>query len=189
MKIKIAAVIVFLLSGCASLQSPRETNIAVSTLLDEIQIAINEIDARTGDGSGLPPFKNAEVKLTTKAKISSEGSASLILSGEKSKTSTDSNVLTLELVPNPATAELLSKGTGHEIAEYVIAAVTAVDEKGFLKLNSLTVEAGLEVVQAAGGNIEVELIGITVKGGRKGESTESNNLKLVFAYPAEKESK
>lgn len=189
MKIKVIAFVVVLLSGCANLQSPQETNIAVSTLLDEIQIAINEIDARTGSESGLPPFKNAEVKLTTKAKISTEGSASLVLSGEKSKTSTDSNVLTLELIPNPATAESLTESTGHQIAEYVIAAVTAVDEKGYLKLNSLTVEAGLEVVQVAGGGIEVELVGVTVKGGRKGESTESNTLKLVFAHPAEKKSK
>lgn len=189
MKIKIVAFIIVLLSGCSSLQSPQETNIAVSTLLDQIQIAINEIDARTGEGSGLPPFKNAEVKLITKAKITTEGSASLVISGEKSKTSTDSNVLTLELVPNPLAAELITKSTGHQIAEYVIAAVTAVDKKGFLKLNSLTVEAGLEVFQVAGGGIEVELVGVTVKGGRKGESTESNNLKLVFAHPAEKKSK
>jgi len=188
MKVKVIAFVVVLLSGCANLQSTEETNIAVSTLLDEIQIAINEIDAKTGSDSGLPPFKNAEVKLTTKAKISTEGSASLVLSGGKSKTSTDSNVLTLELIPNSSTAELLAKSTGRQIAEYVIAAVTAVDEKGFLKLNSLTVEAGLEVVKVTGGGIEVELVGVTVKGGRKGESTESNTLKLVFAHPAEKKS-
>lgn len=187
MRIKVIAFVVVLLSGCANLQSPQETNIAVSTLLDEIQIAINEIDARTGSESGLPPLKNAEVKLTTKAKISTESSASLILSGEKSKKSTDSNVLTLELIPNPATAKSLTQSTGHKIAEYVIAAVTAVDEKGFLKLNSLTVEAGLEVVRVAGGGIEVELVGVTVEGNRKGESTESNTLKLVFAHPAEQD--
>lgn len=186
MNTKILAFSVVLLSGCASLQNPQQTNIAVSTLLDEIQIAINEIDAQTGGVSGLPPFKNAEVKLITKAKISTDGSASLVLSGERSKITTDSNILTLELVPNTSVVESLTESTGHQIAEYVIAAVTAVDEKGFLKLNTLTVESGLEVTQIAGGGIEVELVGVTVKGGRKGESTDSNNLKLVFAHPSEK---
>lgn len=178
----------FCFLAAPAFKSHKKTSIAVSTLLDQIQIAINEIDARTGEGSYLPPFKNAEAKLITKAKISTEGGASLVISGEKSKTYRDSNVLTLELVPTPLAAELLTKSTGHQIAEYVIATVTAVDKKGVLKLNSLTVEAGLEVFQMAGGGIEVELAGVTVKGGRKGESTESNNLKLVFAHPAEKKS-
>ena len=188
MKVKIIACIVLLLSGCANLQSPKETNVAVSALLDEIQIAINEIDKETSKVSGLPPFKSAEVKLSTEAKFSSEGSASLILSGEKSKSSTDSNVLTLELVPNPSAAAQLTKSTGHQIAEYVIAAVMAVDKKGFLKLNSLTVEAGLEVIKTSAGGIEVELVGVAVKGGRSSESTESNYLKLVFANADEKKS-
>ena len=126
-KISFLLVVIFL-AGCASLQTPKETNIAVSSLLDEIQIAINEIDART-KGSSLPPFKNAEVKLSTAAENATEGSGSLVLSGEGSKTTTNSNIITLELVPNPAVGRTLGRSTGHEIADYVIAAVTAVDDK------------------------------------------------------------
>ena len=37
MKIQIVFVLMFALYGCASLQNPEETNIAVSALLDEIQ--------------------------------------------------------------------------------------------------------------------------------------------------------
>ncbi|MCR6654058.1 MAG: hypothetical protein NVV73_22410 [Cellvibrionaceae bacterium] len=183
MKKYILTLIVALLSGCASIHSPQETNIAVSALLDEIQIAINEIDARTGGGSGLPPFKNAEIKLVTKVKTSTTGSASLVLSGQKGKTSTDSNILTLELVPNPVVEAPLFESTGQHIADHVIAAFTAVDDKRFLKLNSLTVEAGLEVVRDTGGGIEVELVGVTIEGGRKKEASKSNTIKLVFAHP------
>jgi hypothetical protein len=183
MKIKIFAFIVVLLSGCASIHSAQETNIAVSSLLDEIQIAINKINEQAGPDSGLPPFKNAEVKLVTKAEVSTDGSASLVLSGEKGNTFTDSNIITLELVPNSALAEPLSQSAGQQIAEHVIAAVTAVDGKGYLRLNSLIVEAGLEVVRIAGGGIKVELAGVTVKGNRKIESSKSHVLKLVFAHP------
>jgi len=181
MKKIICFLIVIYLSGCAGLQTPEETNIAVSALLDEIQIAINEIDKRT-EGSTLPPFKSAEVKLSTKVGIMTEGSASLVLSGEGSNTSTDSNIITLELVPNPDATKGLGRSTGHDVAEYVIAAVSAVDDKNFLKLNTLTVEAGLEVNEKVGGGIDVELVGVTVKGKRSNQSTTAHNLKLIFAH-------
>ena len=182
MKKILLVLIVIYLSSCASLQTPKETNIAVSALLDEIQIAINEIDKRT-KGSSLPPFKSAEVKLSTKVGKMTEGGASLVLSGEGSKTSADSNIITLELVPNPGVTKGLSRSTGHDIAEYVIAAVTAVDDKNFLKLNTLTVEAGLEVNEKVSGGIDVELVGVTVKGKRSDQSTTAHNLKLIFAHP------
>ena len=189
MKIKLILVLLLLLTGCANLQSPKETNVAVSVLLNEIQIAINEINSKTTGDTSLPPFKSAEVKLSTKAGITSGGSASLVLSGEQSNTTTDSNILTLELVPNPISAESFTKSTGHDIAEYVIAAVSAVDANKFLKLNSLTVEAGLVVLEKSGGGIEVELVGVAIKGGRSGETTNSHNLKLIFAQPKPKDAK
>ena len=160
MKIIIFVVVSLLLSGCASLQSPRESGISVEALLDQIQIAINEINAEKNPKSSLPPFKSAEVKLSTKSGITTEGKASLVLSGEKSRASTDSNILTLELVPDTSAAKAHIDSTGHQIAEYVISAVLAVDSKDFLKLNSLTVEAGLEVKNKLGGGIEVELVGV-----------------------------
>lgn len=175
--------ILILLSGCSTLQTPEETNIAVSALLVEIQIAINEINAEAEANSSLPPFKNAEVKLTTKAKITTEGKASLYLSGEKSKAATNSNIITLELVPNADTTKPLVETTGRRIARYVIAAVKAADENQFLKLKSLTVEAGIEVIETVGGGIEVDLIGISLEAGRAVDETNSNSLKLVFAHP------
>lgn len=177
---------ILLFAGCANLQTPQETNIAVSALLDQIQIAINEINEQTKGGT-LPPFQSAEVKLSTKAGKTTEGSAALVLSGEGSNTTTDSNTITLVLVPNPNTAKSLARSTGNDIAEYVIAAVKAVDEKHSLKLSTLTVEAGLEVKQKTGGGIEVQLVGVTLKGKQSGESTNEHNLKLTFAYPNAKE--
>jgi len=187
-KIRILVLIMFVVSGCASLQTPQEINIAVSALLDEIQIAINEISAKTSADSSLPPFKNAEVKLSTKASVTAGGSAALVLSGERSKTTTDTNLLTLELVPNPDLQMPLVEGTGHSIANYVIAAVSAVDANNFLKLETLTIEAGLQVLQKSGGGIDVELVGIAFKGGRSGETTNSHGLKLIFAHPKPKDS-
>lgn len=183
----IIAGLLLLATGCASLQTPQQTNVAVSALLDEIQIAINEIAARTADGSSLPPFRNAEVKLSTRASVKTEGSASLVLSGETNRTTTDSNLLTLELVPNPDLPMPLAKGTGHDIANYVIAAVSAVDQRNFLKLKTLTVEAGLQVSQTSAGGIDVELVGISFKGGLSGETTNSHSLKLIFAHPKPEE--
>lgn len=181
MKKYVVYLIAIVLTGCAGLQTPKETNIAVSALLDEIQIAINEIDEKTAKSS-LPPFKYAVVKLSTKAGKTTAGAASLVLSAEGSKTTTDSNTITLELVPNPGVIPPTSSGTGQEIAEYVIAAVSAIDDKNYLKLNSLTVEAGLEVVQKIGGGIDVELVGVSVKAKHSGESSAGHSLKLVFAY-------
>ena len=173
--------VVALLSACASLQSPQETNVAVSSLLDEIQIAINEIDEKT-KGSSLPPFQSATIKLSTAAGKTTDGKASLVLSGNASKTTSNSNSITLELVPNPDTTKSLDKSTGHEIAEYVVAAVTAIDEKNFLKLKALNVEAGLEAKQTVGGGIEVELSGVSIGANRTGESTSSHTLKLTFSH-------
>ena len=179
-QILICSIIIFI-SSCASLQTPEETNVAVSSLLEEVQIAINEIDKRTKDKkSSLPPFRNAVLTLSTKTGKTDEGKASLVVSGTKSKTTTDSNTITLELVPNPKAEESLTKSKGHEIADYVIAAVTAIDENNYLKLKMLTVESGLEVVKVDGGGIEVELVGVSVTGGRTSTSTNGNTLKLIF---------
>jgi len=174
--------VVLVMSGCATLRTPQETNIAVSSLLDEIQIAINEINDKT-KGTSLPPFKGAELTLSTKAGTTTSGGASLVLSGKGSNVTTDSNIITLELVPNPSAAKSLARSTGHEIAEHVIASVTAIDAKKFLRLNTLTVEAGLEVVQTIGGGIKVELVGVSVEGERSTSSTTGHKLKLVFAQP------
>lgn len=189
MKIKIFALVVFLLSGCANVQSSKEENVAVSDLLAEIQIAINEINAQTDENSGLPPFKNAEIKLTTKTKTSLDGSVTFVLSANKNKSSANSSVLTLELVPNPIIPESFTKSIGHQIAEHVISAIKAVDTSKSLRLSSLTIEAGLEVIQTKVGGIEYELVGVSVKGSRSKESTGTNNLKLVFAYPTEEKAK
>jgi hypothetical protein len=172
--------LLLLFSGCASLRSPDETGIAVSVLLDEIQIAINEIGEQTA-GTSLPPFKGAQVKLVTKAGITDGGGASLVLSAEGKKTTMDTNTLTLDLVPNPSATKAAPTGTGQEIAKYVVAAVAAVDQKNFLKLKSLVVETGLEVKKTATGGIDVELVGVSVKGKRTGETTDGHTLTLTFA--------
>ena len=182
MKNVLVVFVFFSLSACVSLRSPQETNIAVSSLLDEIQVAINEIDEKT-KGSSLPPFQSATIKLSTTAGKTTDGKASLILSGNASKKTSNSNAITLELVPNPNSAKSLNRSTGHEIAEYVVAAVTAIDEEDFLKLKALNVEAGLEVNKAVGGGIQVELSGVSIGANRTGDLTSSHTLKLTFAHP------
>ena len=185
MKKIILCSIIIVMTGCASFQTPKETNIAVSHLLKELQIAINEIDKRT-KGTSLPPFKNAVLTLSTKAGTINKGKGSLILSGGKSKTTTNSNIITLELVPNLNPAKSNTESKGHNIAKYVMAAVTAIDENNFLKLKALTVESGLEVVKADETGVEFELVGISVTGGHSTTSTNGNKLKLLFGYPDKK---
>ena len=182
MKNILLVILVSFLTACSSLHSPQETNVAVSSLLDEIQIAINEIDEKT-KGSSLPPFQSATIILSTATGKTTDGKASLVLSGNASKTTSNSNIITLELVPSPDTTKSLDKSTGHEIAEYVVAAVTAIDKENFLKLKTLNVEAGLEVKQIVGGGIEIELSGVSIGANRTGESTTGNSLKLTFAHP------
>lgn len=143
---KILVYVLFLsLSGCASLQTPKQTNIAVSALLDELQVAINEIDKGT-QSSSLPPFKSAEVKLVTEARSADSGEVSLFLSGKAGKVMSNSNTITLVLESNDTSKMGLTRSSGQKIADYVIAAVSAIDEKKFLKLKRLTVDAGLEKV-------------------------------------------
>lgn len=184
-KILICSIII-LITGCASFQTPKD-NVAVGALLGEIQIAINEIDKQTNNKqTSLPPFKNAVLTLSTKTGKTDDRKASLILSGSNSKTTTDSNTITLELVPNPNPIKNLARSKGHEIADYVIAAVSAIDENNYLKLKTLTVESGLEVVKVDGGGIEVKLMGVSVTGGRTATSTNGNTLKLTFGHPDKK---
>lgn len=186
MKIFFIVALIYFLSACSSLMSPRATNIAVSALLDEVQIAINEIDEKTKDSS-LPPFQSATIKLSTVTANTRDGQATLVLSGAASNTTTNSNLIVLELVPNTSIAKPLRQTTGYEIAEYVIAAVKAIDEENFLKLETLSIEAGLEVKTTMEGGIEVELAGISIGATNSGEASSGNNLKLTFAHPQRKE--
>ena len=64
MKKIILCILMLVISGCASLQTPKETNIAVSEILKQLQYTIDEI-AKKPKGSSLPPLKEAEIKLTT----------------------------------------------------------------------------------------------------------------------------
>ncbi|WP_116472539.1 hypothetical protein [Zobellella maritima] len=183
MKQLIIAAFMLLISACSSLQTPGETNIAVSSLLDEIQIAINEIDKRTA-GSSLPPFRSAEIQLSTTAGRKADGSAALVLAGGAGKATTHANTLTLELIPAADSVRIPGRSTGHDIADYVIAAVTAIDGKRFLKLHTLNVEAGLEVRRTLEGGIDVELAGMSLEGKHSVEASTGHRLKLTFAHAA-----
>lgn len=176
------ASVVLLLSACAGMQTPRETNVTVGALLEQIQIAVNEIAAGTR-GNSMPPLRSAEITLSTTASTTSEGKASLLVSGGGSRTTSNSNTLTLELVPGTEKVSAMSMDVGRKIAASVIAAVKAVDRNGSLKLKTLTVEAGLNVNKSAEGGLEVTLVGISFNGKRSVASSTGNSLKLVFAYP------
>lgn len=180
MKNIIIAILIVTISACSSIS--KETKIAVSTLLDEIQFAVNVISKQTKNSS-LPPFKSAELTLSTVATRSKDGSVSLILSGGGGKSTINTNIITLELVPNSNNNKMLSKGSGRDIANLVIAAIEAVDAKKHLKLNTLNVESGLIVTTNKDGGIDVELAGFAIKGKSSVERSSVNNLKLTFAYP------
>ncbi len=183
MKKIVVSIVFFLLAGCGTLQSPKETNIAVAALLDELQIAINEIDART-QGSGLPPFKQADITLTTKAGISGDGSVKLVLSAGGGKSTAETNTLTLVLGPSKAKRARLKEGTGKQLADYVVAAIEAIDGRKFLELQKLTVEAGFDAATDASGGLKVEVASISVGEKISIRSSNAHRLKLVFEKSA-----
>lgn len=170
----------FLVQGCAQLSTPKETGIAVGNLIDELQIAVNQIGGET-KGSSLPPLKLATVTFATTLEKDTGGGANLMLAAKGSRQSEESNSIELELVPDPNPTKTLGRSSGNEIADYVVAAVRAVDKKAFLRLNKLTVEAGLTVTKNAQGGIEVELAGISVDGTHRQSWSDGHRLKLVFS--------
>ncbi len=178
MKKYILITVVFLIYGCSTLTS-KETNIAVTQILDEIQIAINEINKQT-QRTSLPPFKNAEVVLSSKAGTTKEGSAALILSAEGKKSTNESNTLTLILAPKSAQEKSLVEGTGKKLAEYVVAAVKAIDTKNDLELQKLIVEATFSVERDKAGGIKIEVASIEFGGKTYASSSNRHKLKLVF---------
>lgn len=179
MKSIIGLIFVVVFSGCATLQSPKETSIAVSVLLDELQIAINEINLQT-QGSSLPPFKNAEVVLSTKAGITKEGSAALVLTAEGKKSTIESNTLTLVLGPSNAQKANLGASTGKQLAEYVVAAVNAIDSKKFLQLQKLIVETAFDVTSDSAGGIKIDVASVSLGGKASSSSSKGHTLKLIF---------
>ena len=172
------------LTACASLQSPKDTGVAVSTLLEQVQIAINGIDAGT-KGSSLPPFQSAEITLSTSAGKSDEGKAAIVLSGGGSKSKSSSSKMVLVLSPNDKKIKPnnVVETSGQKIAEYVIAAIKAVDENKHLTLKTLNVESGFEVKSTKEGGVEITLVGIEIEGKRASESKAAHNLKLTFSHP------
>lgn len=167
------------LSGCAGLRSPEETRVAVSELLDQIQIAVNEINDQTR-GSSLPDFKYAEIVLSTAAKGSEGVSGNFVLSGEGKRSRVKSNTLTLVLAPDSSGKKTMKRTTGKELAEYVISAVRAIDRKNELELKKLVVETGFTVTSDKSGGIEIEVVGISAGAKVSATSSDGHTLKLVF---------
>ena len=187
MKNIILCVVMLVISGCASLQTPQETNIAVSEILKQLQFTIDEIAKKPKDSS-LPPLKEAEIKLTTTVGTKDVTKGSLIISGEYEKNSTDSNILTLVLVPNTRQSLDKDNAQDYSVAEHILAAVEAIDKNNTtLELKSLTYEAGLKIETVKGAGLKIELIGIETESGRTNTVTNANSLKLVFEKKAKPE--
>lgn len=183
MKILSALVLALLLSGCVGMSSPKETGIAVSALLEQLQEAIDDIGAKS-KGSSLPPLQSAEVTLSTATAKEMSGGAELVLSAGAKRASAESNTLTLVLTPRPVEKQLTMKVAGRQIADYVNAAVQAIDsKKTSLVLKKLVIEAGFEVTQTTEGGIKVDIGSVGVKAGGSKEVSDGHSLKLVFAMP------
>nr|VFJ88025.1 MAG: hypothetical protein BECKLFY1418A_GA0070994_100317 [Candidatus Kentron sp. LFY] len=176
---------VLFISGCAGLPTAEETRLTVGKLLDEIQIAVNEIKNETGI-SALPPFQKAEVTLSAEATKNMKGEASFYLKTERDYENRNADTISFVLVPSSNRISGISSTSGHEIAKYVIATVQAISKKEHLQLKKSTISAGLKVKITKGGGVSVELVGISIEGSKTFSSTTGHQLKLVFAHPEEK---
>lgn len=183
MKKLVIVTIVLILSSCASVRTPNQNGQAIGKILIELQAALDAID-QEAEGSSIPPLKNATITLSTAKGITTEGDVGFILTAEGSKTLTDSNVMTIILVPNKDKAASLVEGIdGSELAKYVVEAVRAIDGNNVLELESLEVEAGFEVKSSSAGGVDIELGGFSTVAKKGKETTNSNSLKLSFGYP------
>nr|VFJ58156.1 MAG: hypothetical protein BECKDK2373C_GA0170839_106329 [Candidatus Kentron sp. DK] len=181
----ILLVAVISISGCASMSmspAPDEMQIAVKQLVDQVQTAIDNIKSQTA-GSKLPPLQSAELTLSSKAEKVKNGEVSLFLAAKAGKTQTDSNSITLVLIPNPNPIASLVPGPGQDIANAVVSAVAALQDIQGLTLKSLTVTAALEIVKNAGGGFKIELLGVSTEGGAEKIVTSGHSLKLIFEIP------
>nr|VFK48587.1 MAG: hypothetical protein BECKTC1821E_GA0114239_111911 [Candidatus Kentron sp. TC] len=179
----ILLVAVISISGCATLSmSSGEMQIAVKQLVDQVQTAIDNIKSQTA-GSKLPPLQSAELTLSSKAEKVENGKVSLFLTAKAGSTQTDSNSITLVLIPNPNPIASLVPGPGQDIANAVVAAVAALQDMQGLTLKSLTVTAALEIVKNAGGGFKIELLGVSTEGGAEKIVTSGHSLKLIFEIP------
>lgn len=179
MKRIVTLVFVLILSACTGLKSPEQTGVAVGKLLNQVQIAIDEI-SKSSESSSLPPLKKAEITVSTEYARSAVGGATVFLSAKGEKSTTDNSSLTLTLEPNPSSEKPLDTGIGQNIAKYVLAAVEAVEKQKSLKLSKLNVEVGLEIVQTAEGGIEIEISGVSIEGKKTNSSTSGHKLTLLF---------
>ena len=178
----IVLIIAILISGCAGL-TPAQTQVAVKELVTQVQVAVNKIQESSKASSVLPPLKSAELTLSSKAEKDTNGKVALFLSAGGGRTQSDANSITMVLIPNPTGNKFLNKGKGEEIANAVIAAVSALENLKGLKLKSLTVIASLEIVKTLKGGLEVELSGVSIEGESKKVLTNGNSLKLTFEAP------
>lgn len=179
MKKIITLIFLVMLSGCVGLQSPEKAGLAVGQLLEQVQIAINEISKNT-ENSSLPAFNKAEITLLTQYDQSSIAGATIFLSAKGEKSSKENNLLTLTLKANPSSVPKVNAEVGQKIAEYVLAAVRAVDKQKALKLVKLNVEVGLEISESIEGGIEVDIIGVSIEGTKTKSSTSGHKLTLLF---------
>ena len=180
MKNILVCIALLILSGCASIQTPGDTNIAVSEILKQLQFTIDKIGGNK-DASSLPPLKEAEIKLTTIVGIKNSTKGSLIISGKYENHFTDSNVLTLVLKPRQNLGTDERKSKDYKVAEHILAAASAIDKNDtYLELKSLTYESGLKIEKIKGVGLEIELVGVGTESGRTNTSTNSHSMKLVF---------
>ncbi|MDF7805984.1 hypothetical protein P4E94_00945 [Pontiellaceae bacterium B12219] len=179
MKVLSVFIIGLLISGCCTSKKANPTNMNVEVLLDEIQIAVNEINASVIKGS-LPPLQKAEVSIDAKFTRVTDGTVKLVIYAGGKKTNSESTALKMVLVPNDRTTSNLVPSMGQRMATSVIEAMSAIDNQSALTLKLLTVEAGIVIDKEGGAGIDTEYEGITIKAGHSRAASSGNTIKLFF---------
>lgn len=164
---------------------PSETEVAVASVVQEIDKALGLIKTGIDDGLTLPPLKSATLNLqTTVSKKGGGGFNFLIFTFGKTWTKEQSQTLQIVLVPAP-TVKIGTSSISETLVQAVLSAARGLSESGSsLRMKSSSIELSF-VVKAdstLGGKFTIAPIDFNFSGNLT--KTAIHKVTLLFEAPA-----
>ncbi len=179
-----------ILFSCTSVKMMMVTGTEVSSALEQLQDAIDQIyeeSAGSVPTSGddhthvFPELQSATIKLNSAVSHEGEAEASLILFAKGKASKSNSSEIVIELAPKMPRSTKSGESIGRQLADQVIEAVRAIHSSETLALTKLTVTAQLEFSRNMGKGFEAELSDIGLSASHSQVRSSGHSLTLVFA--------